>query len=186
MAVITNTDLQRFMNRTFTSGEQTAATSIISGLERQLSMYLNAPISPVQVVDEVQRLKVNQRQIFLRKAPVIEVTSFYVGIEDHEVEQNISDFYIYPWGIDNVRITGDGYRAIVSYTAGMPAEDVENLGYIMLSASSRDMNKVLLDAQGLARMNVENSQYFMSEKGQSGFTDAELKMASKYKRRNIK
>lgn len=185
MAVITYTDLQRFMNRTFTAGEQTAATSIISGLERQLSMYLNVPISPVQVVDEVHRLKVNQRQIFLRKAPVVEVTSFSVGLADNEVEQNIDDFYIYPWGIDNVRITGDGYRALVSYTAAMTSEDVESLGYIMLAAASRDMNKVLLDAQGLARMNVENSQFFMSNKGDYGFTDQELKLASKYKRRVI-
>ena len=184
MAVITYTDLQRFMNHEFDAGQRVAATTIISSLERELAAYLNRPISPVQI-DESHRLVVNQRQIYLRKAPVLEVTGFSIGLAGNEVEQNISDFYIYPWGIDNIRITGDGYRALVTYTAGMNSTEVENLSFIMLSAASREMNRVLLDAQGLMRMNVENSQYFMAKQGESGFTDRELKMASKYKRRSI-
>lgn len=186
MAIITYTDLQRFMNREFDTGQRTAATTIISSLERELESYINRPISPVQITDEIHMMSVNQRQIFLRKAPVIEVTSFYIGLADHEVEQDIADFYVHPWGIDNIRIAGDGYRALVTYTAGMNSSDVENLSYIMLSASSREMNKVLLDAQGLMRMNVENSQYFMSGMGENGFTEKELKTASKYKRRVLR
>jgi len=62
---------------------------------------------------------------------------------------------------------------------------MESLSFIMLAAAGREMNKVLLDAQGLMRMNVENSQYYMSEQGASGFTEAELKMANKFKRRVI-
>lgn len=185
MAVITYTDLQRFMNHEFDNGQKAAATSIISSLEREMAAYLNRPISPVQIIDESHRLVVNQRQIFLRKAPVLEVTGFFIGLAGHEVEQNVSDFYIYPWGIDNIRISGDGYRALVTYTAGMNSTEIENISFIMLSAASREMNRVLLDAQGLMRMNVENSQYFMSKQGESGFTDKELKMASKYKRRSI-
>ena len=185
MSVITYTDLQRFMNREFDAGQRTAATTIISSLERELSAYINRPISAVQVVDESHRLSVNQRQIFLRKAPVVEVTAFSVGLDGEEVEQDITDFYVYPWGIDNIRIVGEGYRALVSYTAGMDSNEAEKLSHIMLAASSREMNKVLLDAQGLMRMNVENSQYYMAGMGESGFTDRELRMASKYKRRAI-
>lgn len=185
MAVITYTDLQRFMNREFDTGQRVAATSIISNLERELSAYINRPISPIQVIDESHRLVVNQRQIFLRKSSVFEVTGFSIGMAGDEVAQNISDFYIFPWGIDNIRITGDGYCALVTYTAGMNSTDMKNLSFIMLSAASREMNRVLLDAQGLMRMNVENSQYFMAKQGESGFTDRELNTAIKYKRRVI-
>lgn len=185
MAVITYTDLQRYMNHEFDEGQRAAATSIISALERELAAYLNRPISPVQVIDEPHRLSVNQRQIFFRKAPVIDVQGFSIGLQGHEVAQNVSDFYIYPWGLDNLRVAGEGYRALVTYTAGMNPAEMENLSFIMLSAAGREMNKVLLDAQGLMRMNVENSQYFMSKGGESGFTDKELQMAAKYKRRNI-
>lgn len=174
------------MNREFDTGQRTAATTIISSLERELSLYLNRPISAVQVTDESHRLVVNQRQIFLRKAPVISVTSFYVGLDGDEVEQDIEDFYVHPWGIDNIRIVGEGYRALVTYTAGMNAEDAENLSFMMLSAASREMNRVLLDAQGLMRLDVENSQYYMANLGEVGFTEKELKTASKYKRRVIR
>lgn len=185
MAIITYTDLQRYMNHEFDNGQRTAATTIISSLERYLSMYLNIPIGPVQIIDEVHRLKVSQKQIFLYKAPVIEVNSFYIGLAGSEVEQNLIDFDIYSWGIDNILISGDGYRAIVSYIAGPQLQEMESLSFIMLAAAGREMNKVLLDAQGLMRMNVENSQYYMSEQGASGFTEAELKMANKFKRRVI-
>lgn len=185
MSVITYTDLQRFMNHQFDAGQRVAATAIISNLEREMGAYLNRPMSPVQIIDESHRLVVNQRQIYLRKAPVIEVTGFSIGLQGHEVAQNVSDFYIYPWGIDNLRIAGEGYRALVTYTAGMNSAELENLGFIMLSAAAREMNRVLLDAQGLMRMNVENSQYFMAKQGETGFSDRELKMASKYKRRSI-
>jgi hypothetical protein len=185
MAVITYTDLQRYMNRSFDAGQQAAANIVISSLEHQLSTWLNIPISPVSVIDEIHRLKVNQRQIFLYKNPVLEVTSFYVGMQGHEVQQNVNDFYTYPWGIDNLRIAGDGYRALVTYTAGPDPLEMENLSYIILSAAGREMNKVLLDAQGLMRMTVENSQYYMSKSGAGGYTDEELKMASRYKRRVI-
>jgi hypothetical protein len=185
MAVITYTDLQRYMNRTFDAGQQQAANIVISSLQNQLSTWLNIPVTPVSIIDEVHRLKVNQRQIFLYKSPVIEVTSFYVGMSGQEVEQNIDDFDIYPWGIDNIRIAGEGYRALVTYTAGPDPVDMENLSYIVLSAAGREMNKVLLDAQGLMRMTVENSQYYMSRSGAGGYTEEELKMASRYKRRVI-
>lgn len=186
MAVITYSDLQRFMNHTFDTGQRNAATTILASLERHLAAYLNRPLSPVQIVDEEHRLLTNQRQIFLRKAPVIEVTDFSVGLDGAEVVQDIEDFYIYPWGIDNIRITGDGYRALVTYTAGMLATEAEDLSFVLYSAAAREMNKVLIDAQGLSRLDVENSEYHMANFGYSTFTQDELRMASRSKRRVIR
>lgn len=182
MAIITYQDLQRYMGRTFSPSEQTAATTIIAFLERELSIIIGRPLSPTQVLEEVHWLEVNQRQIFLRKTPVASVTSFYMGFNGHEVEQDLENFDIKPWGIDNIWVAGTGYKAIVSYVGGLSSTNAAGLERIIYSASVREMSQFLIDAQGLNSLTVEGTTYKIAEDGVGGFTEEEKKIARSFKR----
>lgn len=186
MAILTYLDLQRYMNKTFTAGQQTAATTIIAALERELSYYINRPLSPTVTTDEIYMLEPQQRQIFLRKGPVVSVASLEIGLAGDEVAQTVADYDIHPWGIDNIYIASTGYRAIVTYTAGMASSEAQNLERIVYSAATREMSKLLIDAQGIWELDVEGTDYKFSNMGKDGFTEEELRMASRYKRRVIR
>lgn len=155
-------------------------------LENELSYYLNKPLYAQVFTNEKHMLEMGQRQIFLRNSPVRSVTAFSVGMNNQMVNQVISDFDIYPWGIDNVRIAGQGYIALVTYTAGVYDSDSVVLERVLLTSSAREMSKFLADAQGLERLNVEGTDYVFGNKGESGFTTQELKIISRLKRRIVR
>lgn len=173
------------MGKTFTNAQEDAAQSILSSLEAELEYYLNRPLGARVFTEEEHKLVPGQRQIFLRHAPVQNVTSLYVGMPGEEVEQNITDFDIFPWGIDNIRIAGTGNQALVTYSAGMTSTDTVALERVLYSASTREMGKYLIDAQGLARLNVEGTDYIFPNAGEGGFTQAELNSVKRFKRRVI-
>lgn len=185
MAILTYDDLELYMGKTFTEAQQDAAMSILASLESELEYYLNRPLGARVFTEEQHKLVPNQRQIFLRNAPVISVTSFYVGMPDEEVEQNIDDFDIFPWGIDNIRIAGTGNQALVTYTAGMTGPETVALERVLYSAATREMGKFLIDAQGLARLKVEGTDYVFPDGGEGGFTERELNSVKRFKRRVI-
>lgn len=183
MAILTPQDLEIYMGKTFTNAQEDAAQSILASLESELEYYLHRPLGAKVFSDEVHKLVPNQRQIFLRNAPVHSVTDFYVGMPGEEVEQNIEDFDIFPWGIDNVRIAGTGNQALVTYTAGMTSSDTVALERVLYSAATREMGKFLIDAQGLGRLKVEGTDYLFPQGGEGGFTPAELNSVKRFKRR---
>ena len=185
MAIITPTDLEVYLGKTFTDAQEDAAQSIIASLEAELEYYLNRPLGARTYSDEEHKLVPNQRQIFPRHAPVISVTSFYVGLAGEEVQQNVSDFDIFPWGIDNIRIAGTSNQALVTYTAGMTSDDTVALERVLYSASTREMGKYLIDAQGLAKLKVEGTEYTFPQAGEGGFTPSELNSIKRFKRRVI-
>lgn len=185
MAILTPNDLEIYMGKTFTNAQEDAAQSILLSLEAELEYYLNRPLGARVYAEEEHKLVPNQRQIFLRHAPVQSVTSFYVGMPGEEVQQNISDFDIFPWGIDNIRIAGTGNQALVTYSAGMTSADTVALERVIYSAATREMGKYLIDAQGLARLKVEGTDYLFPNAGEGGFTQAELNSVKRFKRRVI-
>jgi hypothetical protein len=185
MAILNYSDLARFMNRTFSDGEAQAAATIINALESEISGMLNRPIQPIRIIEERHVLQPGQRQIFLRKAPVRSIVAFTIGMENQMVAQNIPDYDIYPWGIDNLYVSGMGYIAKITYDAGMLDTDSASLERVILFAAAREMSKVLIDAQGLDRLKVEGTEYFFEHAGAGGFTDAEMKSLQRYKRRVI-
>jgi len=185
MAILTYDDLEIFMGKTFTAAQQDAAMSILASLEAELEYFLNRPLGARLYSEEEHKLVPGQRQIFLRHAPVQSVTSFYVGMPGEEEEQNIADFDIFPWGIDNIRIAGTGNQALVTYTAGMTSSETVALERVLYTAATREMSKFLIDAQGLARLNVEGTDYIFPDGGEGGFTERELNSVKRFKRRVI-
>jgi len=185
MAVITYLDLQEYMNKTFDSGEQTAASSIIGALERELSLILNRSLSGVNVTEEAHLLQIGQSQIFLKEYPVTAVSAIKIGELGSETTETVSNYDIYPWGIDNLRVVSQGLSALVTYTAGMSASDTQKLEAVMLRASVREMSAVLADAQGLRSLSVEGTSYTLANNGQGGFTDDDLKHVRRTFRRGI-
>lgn len=185
MAVITYLDLQDYMNKSFSSGEQTAATTIIGALERELSQILGRTLEGVTVTAESHVLQVGQRQIFLREYPVISVTAISIGDLGSETAQTVADYDIYPWGVDGINIATQGLSALVTYTAGMTASDTQKLEAAVLRASTREMSMVLADAQGLKNMSVEGTSLTFANGGQGGFTDDDLKHIRRYRRKGV-
>jgi len=185
MAIITYQDLATYMNRTFTTGEQAAANTMIGVLERELSRVLGRALAGKAVSGEKHLLQRNQRQIFLKEYPVISVTALSLGTLGSEVAQTISDFDIYPWGIDGILATTPGTSALVTYTAGMSASDQQQLEALMLRVSSREMSQVLADAQGLKRLSAEGVDMTFANDGMAGFTDQDLKWVRRYRRRGV-
>lgn len=185
MAIIIPNDLAMYMGKTFTNAQEDAAQLIIASLEAELSYYINRPLGAQLFSEEEHKLVPNQRQIFLRHAPVQSVTAFAVGLQGNEVAQNITNFDIFPWGIDNIRIAGTGNQALVTYTAGMTPDDTVALERVLYSASVREMGKLMIDAQGLSKLKVEGTEYSFPELGEGGFTPSELNSVKRFKRRVI-
>lgn len=185
MAILTPQDLETFMGKEFTDAQEDAAVTILAILEAELEYFLHRPLGAKVFAEERHQLIPNQRQIFLRNAPVRDVISIHVGMPGREVEQRVSDFDIFPWGIDNVRIAGTGNQALVTYSAGMTDVDTVALERVLYTASAREMGKYLIDAQGLARLKVEGTDYVFPIAGEGGFTDAELNSVRRFKRRVI-
>lgn len=185
MAILTPYDLGIYMGKTFTDAQEDAAQSILASLEAELEYYLNRPLTVQVFTEENHKLVPNQRQIFLRHAPVITVTSFFVGLPGEEVQQNIDDFDIFPWGIDNVRIAGTGNQALVTYTAGLSGPSTVALERVLYSAAAREMGKYLIDAQGLSKFRVEGTEYTFPDNGEGGFTASELHSVKRFRRRVI-
>ena len=89
MAIITYQDLATYMNKTFTSGEQSAANTMIGALERELSGILNRSLTGTSITSEAHILQRNQKQIFLKEYPVISVTELpKIDIKNLKVKIN--------------------------------------------------------------------------------------------------
>lgn len=184
MAVITYLDLQDYMGKTFTSPQQTAATSLVGALERELGAILGRSLTGITVTSEAHVLQAGQRQIFLREYPVNTVTALSIGDLGSETVQTLSDYDIYKWGIDGLSAT-QGLSALVTYTAGMAATDAQKLEAVMLRASAREMSSMLADAQGLERLSIEGVSMQFANGGQGGFTDDDLKHVRRYHRKGV-
>ena len=185
MAIITYLDLETYMNKAFTSGEQAAANSMIGALERELSQILGRSLSGTSVIGEAHLLQIGQRQIFLKEYPVLSVTAVSIGTLGSEVAQTVSDFDIYSWGLDRVRNLTQGNSAVVTYTAGMSTKDQQQLEAMMLRVSAREMSTVLADAQGLEKLAVEGATFTFANNGLGGFTDADLRWVRRYRRKGV-
>ena len=185
MAVITYLDLQDYMGKTLTSTQQTAATTVIGALERELSQILGRSLTGITVTDEAHVLQAGQRQIFLKEYPVNSVTTLKIGTLGSETTQTLTDYDIYKCGIDGLRIATQGLSAKVTYTAGMSATDAQKLEACMLRASAREMSAMLADAQGLERLGVEGTSMTFANGGQGGFTDDDLKHVRRYRRKGV-
>ena len=185
MAIITYQDLATYMNRTFTSGEQAAANPMIGALERELSRILGRSLAGAAIASEAHILRRGQHQIFLKEYPVLSVTALSIGDLGSETAQTVTDFDIWPWGIDGIFATTTGTSALVSYTAGMSSNDQQQLEALMLRVSTREMSQILADAQGLERFRAEGVEMTFANKGLAGFTDQDLKWVRRYKRRGV-
>lgn len=185
MAIITYQDLATYMNKTFTSGEQAAANTMIGALERELSGILNRTLAGTSITDEAHILQRNQHQIFLKEYPVISVTSLKIGDLGSETTQTLTDFDIYTWGIDGIFATTQGTSALVSYTAGMNSSEQQELEALMLRVTAREMSQILADAQGLERLRAEGVDMTFANRGASGFSEDDLRWVRRYRRRGV-
>lgn len=186
MAIITYQDLQTYMNKTFTSGEQAAANSLIGALERELEGILNRSLSGKTITDEAHLLNRNQKQIFLKEWPVNSVTVLKIGELGSETTQTLSDFDIHSWGIDGIFATTQGTSALVTYTAGMSSTEQNQLEGIMLRVCAREMAQVLADALGLERLRAEGVDMTFANAGKAGFfTKEDLQWVRRYRRRGV-
>ena len=102
MAIITYQDLQTYMNKTFTSGEQASANLLIGALERELEGILNRSLSGKTITEEAHVLQRGQKQLFLKEWPVNSVTALKIGELGSETTQTLTDYDIYSWGIDGI------------------------------------------------------------------------------------
>jgi len=185
MAIITYQDLATYMNKTFTTGEQAAANSMIGALERELSGILNRSLTGTTITDEAHILQRNQHQIFLKEYPVLSVTSLKIGDLGSETTQTLTDFDIYTWGIDGIFATTQGTSALVSYTAGMGATEQQQLEALMLRVTAREMSQILADAQGMQRLKAEGVDMTFANNGASGFSEEDLRWVRRYRRRGV-
>jgi hypothetical protein len=67
----------------------------------------------------------------------------------------------------------------------MTSSDTVALERVLYTAATREMSKFLIDAQGLARLNVEGTDYIFPDGGEGGFTERELNSVKRFKRRVI-
>ncbi len=186
MAIITYQDLQTYMNKTFTSGEQAAANLLIGALERELEGILNRSLSGKTITDEAHLLQRGQKQLFLKEWPVNSVTALKIGELGSETTQTLTDYDIYSWGIDGIYATTQGVSALVTYTAGMAATEQQQLEGIMLRVTAREMAQILADALGLQRLRAEGVDMSFANAGKAGFfTDEDLYWVARYRRRGV-
>ena len=201
-------DLSDYMDLRFTNRQTDAAELVLAGLQSELETFLRRPVEPQEftehyVVPEdyllisasayfydrtldtagsIEPMVQPPYQLHLRNSPVIAVDRVRMkGRLDTSwrlLEQG-RDYIVTRWGIDTwVAFQHDEFE--IDYRAGLSGDSIPYLKLLILRAASREMQEQTDDVVGLKNLETREVR---SET--VGFTDRELAMVKRYKRKQI-
>jgi hypothetical protein len=201
-------DLSDYMDMRFTNRQSDAAELILAGLQSELETYLRRPIEPqefteIYVIPEdyltisgsayfydrtldtagsIEPIVQPPYQIHLRNSPVISVDRIRVKSRLESSWRTLTsgtDYIPTRWGIDTwAAFQHDEFE--IDYRAGLNGEDIPYLKLLILRAASREMQEQTDDVVGLKNLDTREPRAETV-----GFTDRELAMVKRYKRKQI-
>lgn len=199
-------DLSDYMDMRFSNRQSDAAELVLAGLQSELETYLRRPIEPqefmeIYVVPEdfllisssayfydrtldtagsIEPIVQPPFQLHLRNSPVISIDRLRIKGRFETSWRTLAqgnDYVATRWGVDTwAAFQHDQIE--VSYRAGLSGDNIPYLKLLILRAASREMQEQTDDVVGLKDLQTRDVR---SET--VGFTDRELAMVKRYKRK---
>lgn len=202
--LVTVEDLATYMDQPrFSNRQEEAAEFVLAGLQSELETILRRPIEVDEYVEQfrVDETYLNGRNIFLpmsddfmsyvEKPYVITVSNspvsaisqvrvkIYPGDGDWQVHEAGLDYTPRKWGLDMYRV-GANDIVEVAYTGGLDGQAIAFFKLSILRAASREMTNQVDDVVGLKELQTNDVQM-----KQTGFTEEEIRVLQRWKRKQI-
>ena len=201
-------ELRRYMDITFSSRQEDAATYVLEGLQSELEAYIRRPIEVQELTEThvIQASSVGMPTasffydqsldttlntgisitqppvgVYLRNSPVVSVSEVTITNTTGDVLSQTEgiDYVVQRYGIDCYR----GYPndvVTVTYEGGLNGDNIKMFRLMILRAASREMQNMHDDVVGIKDLNSRNVAPL-----QTGFLDSELLALKRYRRKQI-
>ena len=207
--LVTQTDLERYMDIKFTNRQSHAAEFVLEGLQSELESYLGRPVevgnfTETYVVESNSvgvptssffydvSLDTTERPmtwfhppytLYARNSPIVSVTSITVtGPTPGSVPEVLTegrDYVVRRYGVDIYRTFANNSIEIV-YTAGLAGGNIKHFKLLILRAASREMQNMHDDVVGIKDLETRNTAPLTT-----GFTPEELQSVKAHRRFRI-
>ena len=183
--LVTSAELRTYMDITLSNRQLDAADFILEGLQSELEAFLNRPIEVGTFTNETHAGTVTYSEppttIYLRNSPVVTVSNvtLFPVQSNSQVLVVDQDYTVRRYGVDIYRgFANDVVK--ITYTAGLAGANIKMFKLMILRAATREMQNMHDDVVGVKDLNPRNVAI-----AETGFTDKELMMLKRYKRRRI-
>jgi len=207
--LVTQTELERYMDIKFNNRQSHAAGYVLEGLQSELESYIRRPVevdtySEVHKVDYLNVGVPNSSffydysldttgnvlswlqppyTLYLKNSPVISVSTLTAtGPQPGAAAQSLTegtDFSVQKYGVDVYRTFANDTLNI-TYTAGMDGTTIPYFKLLILRAASREMQNMHDDVVGIKDLETRNVGPVTT-----GFTPEEIQSLRKYRRIRI-
>lgn len=207
--LVTQTDLERYMDIKFTNRQSHAAEFVLEGLQSELESYLGRPVevgnfTETYVVESNSvgvptssffydvSLDTTERPmtwfhppytLYARNSPIVSVTSVTVtGPTPGSVPEVLTegqDYVVRRYGVDIYRTFANDSIEIV-YSAGLAGGNIKHFKLLILRAASREMQNMHDDVVGIKDLETRNTAPLTT-----GFTPEELQSVKSHRRVRI-
>lgn len=207
--LVTEKELERYMDIKFSNRQLYAAEYVLEGLQSELESYLRRPIE-VSTFTETYTVELNHPgvpgysffnnwsldttqsiiewvqppyTVYLRNSPVISVSSLTLTRPftgaTTDPLSEGDDFIVRRFGVDIFRTFANDTIEI-TYTAGLDGPEIKMFRLLILRAASREMQNMHDDVVGVKDLETRNVGPLTT-----GFTQEELNSLSRWRRRRI-
>ena len=207
--LVTQTELERYMDIKFSNRQSHAATYVLEGLQSEMETILRRPVE-VQSFTETHKVEYNNVGIpntsffydysldttgtvlaflqppytfYLKQSPVVSVSSLTAtGPDPGSATINLTegrDFTVLKHGVDVYRTFANDTLNI-TYTAGLEGGNIKYFRLLLLRAASREMQNMHDDVVGIKDLETRNVAPLTT-----GFTPEEISSLRRYRRVRI-
>lgn len=207
--LVSQTELERYMDIKFTNRQSHAAEYVLEGLQSEMEAILRRPIE-VQSFTETHKVEYNNVGIpntsffydysldttgnvlaflqppytyYLKNSPVVSVQSLTAtGPEpgsDTVVLTEGTDFTVTKYGVEVYRTFAND-RLNITYTAGLDGTGIKMFRLLILRAAAREMQNMHDDVVGIQDLETRNTAPMTT-----GFTAEEIASLRKHRRVRI-
>lgn len=205
--LVSVSDLQVYMDISFTNRQQDAAEFVLEGLQSELESFLRRPVELAQHVEEHivdsnytgvpnssffydYSLDTTEHPltyllppatVYLRNTPVASVSQITIQNPTMApvVQDPTRDFVVRRYGVDLYRAYAND-KVTITYSAGLDGPEIKHFKIMILRAATREMQNMHDDVVGIKDLESRNVAPL-----ETGFTELELNSVRRYRRRRV-
>lgn len=205
--LVSVSDLQVYMDISFTNRQQDAAEFVLEGLQSELESFLRRPVEVDTYTEEhmvennyvgvptssfFYNLSLDTTQnpltyiqppytIYLRNTPIVSVSNVTIQTPTMApvVQNATTDYVVRRHGIDLYRAYAND-KITVTYQGGLDGPEIKHFRVLILRAATREMQNMHDDVVGIKDLESRNVAPL-----ETGFTELELASIRRYRRRRV-
>jgi len=205
MALVTVSELKKYMDITLSNTQEQGVQLVIDGLHSEMESYLRRPIEQTAYTEthvvanhahgvptnsffydyslDTTNAPVSMIQppyvFYAANSPVVSVASLTIRPQTQATataQEEGRDFVVRKYGIDLFRAFANDV-VTVTYTGGLDGSTIKMMKLLILRAATREVQNMHDDVVGLKDLETRNVAPM-----QTGFLDAELQSLRRYRR----